>query len=225
MTKLAPKQFAIGCYLALVTPLLVSAVVLSLSASPAASQTTARSAPDALTSDDEFSRKLGDLKSTATDLNKKIEERLKSLGRATDVSKARKEIEELRAEVSTLLAGVADNSDLSKVGSETLSRFRDKLKALETETRFKPEERTYLIERWRELVAAAQRATDELGRARKQLVDLLRLLQINEDFINELVQIRDAKKALEIIQQLTTDIHGAHDNLKALIGGIKPPGV
>jgi len=69
-----------------------------------------------------------------------------------------------------------------------------------------------------------ERANDELSEARKEFADLLRTLQANEDFVDELVQIRQAQKALEVIQRLTQDIRQANDQLKRLIGGIKPPG-
>ena len=69
-----------------------------------------------------------------------------------------------------------------------------------------------------------ERATEELASARKELTELLRMLQANEDFIDELVQIRQAQKALEVIHRLTQDIREANDQLKKLIGGIKPPG-
>ena len=52
----------------------------------------------------------------------------------------------------------------------------------------------------------------------------MRVLQANEDFIDELVQIRQAQKALDVIRRLTQDIREASDQLKKLIGGIKPPG-
>jgi hypothetical protein len=53
---------------------------------------------------------------------------------------------------------------------------------------------------------------------------LLQTLQSNEDFISELVQIRQAQKALDVIRQLTRDIRDASSQLNKLIGGIKPPG-
>ena len=53
---------------------------------------------------------------------------------------------------------------------------------------------------------------------------MLRTLQANEDFIDELVQIRQAQKVIDVIHQLTRDIRGASDQLQRLIGGIKPPG-
>ena len=69
-----------------------------------------------------------------------------------------------------------------------------------------------------------ERASEELGTARREFAELLRTLQSNEDFIDELVQIRQAQKALEVIRRLTQDIREASDQLKKLIGGIKPPG-
>ena len=108
--------------------------------------------------------------------------------------------------------------------SAALAHAREKLRTLEQDTRFRPEERQFLIEQWRRLRVETERATEELAAARKEFADLLRTLQANEDFVDELVQIRQAQKALEVIQRLTQDIREANDQLKRLIGGIKPPG-
>jgi Mg2+ and Co2+ transporter CorA len=199
------------------------AAALLLLASLAA-PTLAQSEQDAPAATDEFSRQLDEFKKTITDLSQKIDEGAKSIDGMTEVDKARKEIVAMRAAVGTLLASVADNGTVAQLGTKALNRTREKLRSLEQESRFKPEERQYLIERWRELNQATERATEELGEARKQLVEILRTLQSNEDFIDELVELRESKKALEIIRQLTTNIRGASDKLKTLIGGIKPPG-
>ena len=45
----------------------------------------------------------------------------------------------------------------------------------------------------------------------------------DEDFVDELMQIRRATEALDVIRNLTRDIRDASDKLKTLIGGIKPP--
>ncbi len=179
---------------------------------------------DAQAAGDEFSRQLDEFKKTITDLSKKIDDSAQTIDRMTEVDKARKEIVEMRAAVGTLLASVADNGVVAQLGTKALNRTREKLRTLEQDSRFKPEERAFLIERWRELNQATERATEELGEARKQLVDLLRTLQSNEDFIDELIELRESKKALEIIRQLTSNIRGASDKLKTLIGGIKAPG-
>jgi len=179
---------------------------------------------DAITPVEEFSRQLEQFKNSIPQLNKRIEESTSSVDRWTNVDRARKEIEDLRALVGTALGAVSDNGAVSQLGTRALAHARDKLRMLEQDTRFRPEERQYLTEQWRRLRAETERATEELSAARKEFADLLRTLQANEDFIDELIQIRQAQKALEVIQRLTHDIREASDQLKRLIGGIKPPG-
>jgi DNA repair exonuclease SbcCD ATPase subunit len=201
--------------------LLLLAAVLAM---PAAAVAQAPSAPDALTPVEEFSKQLDAFKKSIPDLNKRIEDSAASVDRWSDVNKARKEIEELRAIVGKALGAVSDNGPVSQLGAQALGHARAKLRALEQDTRFKPEERQFLLDQWRRLREETERATEELGTARKEFADLLRVLQSNEDFIDELMQIRQAQKALEVIQRLTKDIREASDQLKRLIGGIKPPG-
>jgi DNA repair exonuclease SbcCD ATPase subunit len=185
-------------------------------------------ATDAITPVEDFSRELDKLKKSFDDLGKKIDGSAKmidglSAEGASDVDKAKKEIEDLRAAVGSLLAVVADGGTLDKLGDTALSRARDKLKELERDNRFKQEEKDFLIEQWRRLRDDTERATQELGSARSRFAELLRMLQANEDFIDELVQIRQAQKVIDVIHQLTREIRGTSDQLQRLISGIKPP--
>ena len=125
---------------------------------------------------------------------------------------------------SALLGAVSDNGPVSQLGVKALNHVRDKLKALGQETRFKQEERQFLIDQWRRLQDQTEGATKELDDARAQFAGLLETLQQNEDFIGELIEIRQAEKALEVIRSLTRDIRDASNQLNKLIGGIKPPG-
>jgi chromosome segregation ATPase len=207
---------------------LVAALVFAIM-SPVAAQTqnqpqAENQTPDAITPVEEFSRQLEAFKKTIPDLNKRIEDSTTSVDRWTDISSARKEIEELRAIVGSALGSVSDNGAVSQLGQKALTHARDKLRALEQDTRFRPEERQFLVDQWRRLRIETERATDELGNARKEMAELLRTLQTNEDFIEELVQIRQAQKALDVIRRLTQEIREANDQLKRLIGGIRPPG-
>ena len=189
----------------------------------------AYAAPDAIAPVEDFSRELDKLKKSFGDLGKKIDGSARmidglSVEGLSDVDKAKKEIEDLRAGVGSLLAVVADNGTLEKLGDKALSRARDKLKELEQDNRFKQEEKNFLIEQWRRLRDDTERATQELGSARSRFAELLRTLQANEDFIDELVQIRQAQKVIDVIHQLTREIRGTSDQLQRLISGIKPPG-
>jgi DNA repair exonuclease SbcCD ATPase subunit len=204
----------------------VTAVLLAVTtmAAPAPALAQSGAPSKALTADDEFSRQLDELKQTFTELSKKFEESAKSIDRLDSADAARKEIEELRDHVGRLLGALADNGAVWSLGAKALSRAEEKLKSLEQETRYRPEDRQFLIERWRELRTATEGAIRELEGARKEFAELLRKLQTSEDFIDELLQIQEHQRALAVIHQLTDGIRDASDKLKKLLGTLKAPG-
>ncbi len=173
---------------------------------------------------DQFSQQLEDFQKSVPDLTKKIQDGASVIDSETDIDKARAEIDSLRQDVSTLLAAVSDNGPIAQLGAKALSHIHDKLRVLAQDGRFKPEERQYLVDQWQRLQAQTESATKELQDARGQFAGLLQTLQSNEDFIGELVEIRQAEKALDVIRGLTQDIRNASSQLNKLIGGIKPPG-
>jgi DNA repair exonuclease SbcCD ATPase subunit len=205
--------------------LILLCVVTAAGITSAAAEPEQATASEPRTADDEFSKQLSDLKRTFADLSKKFEASAQTIDRLSSAEDARKEMEELRDYVSKLLGAVADNGTVWTLGSKALKHAEDKLKSLELETRFKPEDRQFLIERWRELKTATEAAIKELDGARKDFAELLRKLQTNEDFIDELLQIREHKRALEVIHALSDGIRDASDKLKKLLGSIKTPGV
>jgi DNA repair exonuclease SbcCD ATPase subunit len=208
----------VSARLSFVAALVAAALVLSWSfvrAEEAANETSPV---------DEFSKQLELFQKSVPDLNKKIQDSATAIDATTDVAKARTEIDQLRAEVSTLLAAVADNGPVSQLGVKALDHIHQKLKELSTDTRYKPEERDYLIQQWQQLETQTEAADKELDDARAQFVSLLQTLQQNEDFIGELLEIRQAERALEVIRSLSHDIRDASNQLNKLIGGIKPPG-
>jgi hypothetical protein len=199
----------------------VLASLLMLLSPPALAQSGGPS--DSAAVEDEFSRQLGELKKTFGDIGKQIEDTTKTLDTLKAPEKARKGLEDLREHVSKLLGAVADNGDVSRLGISTLNHANEKLKALERDTRFKPEQKQILLAGWRDLKVATERAIAELDSARRDFADLLRTLQTSEDYIDELLQIRQHEKALEVIQQLTEHIRQASKKLNELLGA-KPPG-
>jgi DNA repair exonuclease SbcCD ATPase subunit len=174
---------------------------------------------------DEFSKQLEDFQKSVPDLNKAIQDSASAIDGVTDIDKARVEIDQLRQEISTLLAAVSDNGPVSQLGVKALDHVHAKLKLLSQETRFKPEERQFLIDQWQQIAAQTETANKELGDARAQFAGLLQTLQSNEDFIDELVEIRQAQKAIDVMRSLTKNIRDASSQLNKLIGAIKPPGV
>jgi DNA repair exonuclease SbcCD ATPase subunit len=200
------------------------AAMLALSANVALAQDTSTESSSAASPVDEFSKQLEQFQKSVPDLNKKIQDGAATIDGTTDVAKARADIDALRDEVSALLGAVADNGPMSQLGAKALDHIHAKLKQLSQEQRFKPEERQYLIQQWQQLESQTEAADKDLDAARAQFVTLLQTLQQNEDFIGELLEIRQAEKALEVIRGLTQNIRDASSQLNKLIGSIKPPG-
>jgi DNA repair exonuclease SbcCD ATPase subunit len=150
---------------------LLSSEAFSLLARPPRSR---RPKPQLRTVDEEFSKQLSELKRTFADLSKKFDESAQTIDRLNSAEAARKEIEELREHVGRLLGAVADNGAVWSLGTKALRRADEKLKALETETHYKEEDRQFLMARWRELKAATEDAIKELEGARKEFAELLR---------------------------------------------------
>lgn len=190
-------------------------------AEPAAGGASVNAVPSPV---EEFSRQLEAFQKSVPDLNKSIQDSAGAIDAVTDVEKARTEIDKLRDTVSGLLAAVSDNGPVSRLGAKALEHVRSKIKALSQEQRYKPEERQFLLDQWRKLESETESAGKELDDARAQFAGLLQVLQQNEDFIGELIEIRQAEKALEVIRSMTRDIRDASTQLNRLIGGIKPPG-
>jgi DNA repair exonuclease SbcCD ATPase subunit len=208
----------VSCSRAAAVALCVAMLTFSSAPSRAADDNTAPSPVE------EFSQQLEAFQKSVPDLNRSIQESASTIDRMSDVEKARSEIDKLRETVSTLLSAVSDNGPVSQLGVKALNHVHDKLRALAQESRFKPEERQFLIDQWRRLQDQTESATKELDDARAQFATLLQTLQQNEDFIGELLEIRQAEKALEVIRNLTRDIRDASTQLNKLIGGIRPPG-
>jgi hypothetical protein len=202
---------------------LTAAAFLALSAAPASAQPAPAEPKAAVTADDEFSRQLGELKKSFADIGKRIDDSAQSIDKMKNPEEGRKSIEELREHVGKLLGAVADNGEVSRLGAAALARADDKLKGLMADNRFKADEKQFLIDKWKELRASTESAIRELDGARKDFSELLRTLQTNEDYIDELMQIREHEKALTVIHQLTDGIRDASVKLRKLLGAIKAP--
>ena len=199
-------------------------VTATLSIPVARAQSGPSADADAFAPVEEYARKVEEFTKHAPNLQKKIEDGTKAIDALNDAAKARVELEQLRGAVAELLGRVSDNGDLSRLGAKALDNARNKLKALEQDTRFKPEEREFLTGQWRELIRQTVRAAEDLDKARQEFAELVRTLQTREDFIDELLQIKRAAEAIKVMRQLTSDLRDASEKLKTLIGGIKPPG-
>lgn len=181
------------------------------------------SSSDALSPVEDFSRQLDQLKKSFVELNKRIEESAKTIDRETDPQASRREIEELRGLVGSLLGAVADNGDVAQLGAKALEHARAKQKGLAADTRFTPEQRAFLLSQWDRIARETETATAELDSARSRFAKVLRTLQTNDDYIAELMEIRQGEEALKVVRDLAKQIHEASDMLNSFINTITPP--
>jgi hypothetical protein len=198
--------------------------VLLVAIPPGPALAQAADKPDAVTPVEEFSRQLDELKRTFADLNKRIEESAKAIDSETDPVASRQELAELRALVSSLLGAVADNGAVAQLGAKALEHARAKQKALAAETRFTPEQRAFLLGQWERLARETEAATQELDQARTHFAQELRTLQTSDDYVGELMEIRQGQEALKVVRDLAKQIHEASDLLNNFVNTITSPG-
>ncbi len=199
------------------------ALLLMISVPPRPGLAQAAQQPDAVAPVEEFSRQLDELKKSFTELNKRIEESAKTIDRSTDPQASRQEIAELRELVGSLLGAVADNGEVAQLGAKALEHARAKQKGLAADTRFTPEQRAFLLKQWDRIARETEAATAELDSARTRFAKVLRTLQTNDDYIAELMEIRQGEEALKVVRDLAKQIHEASDMLNNFINTITPP--
>jgi DNA repair exonuclease SbcCD ATPase subunit len=213
-------------------PLFALVAVLALTPRPGLAQSPSSSGPpdsntsgpaDAVSPVEDFSRQLDELKKTFTDLNQRIDESAKLIDGETDPGAARKEIAELRALVSSLLGAVADNGAVAQLGAKALEHARAKQKALAADTRYTAEQRAFLLSQWERLARETEAATRELDDARARFAQELRMLQTNDDYVGELMELRQGQEALRVVRDLAKQIHDASDILNNFINTVTPP--
>lgn len=200
------------------------AAILLMVALPALFTTAAAQSSgtaDAVAPVEQFSRELDNLKRTFGDLNRRIEDSAKSIDRLQSGEASRKEIEQLREVVGKLLGEVADDGTVSQLGAKALAHARAKLKSLHQETRFTPQQSQFLVQAWTKLEAEIAQAAGELEDARTRFSGLLRNLQTTDDYVGELIEIRQSNEALKVIKGLAKEINDAANLLNNFIKSIK----
>jgi chromosome segregation ATPase len=166
---------------------------------------------------DAFVKEYGAFKDSLTALPKKIEETSSQVDSAANPAAAHQQIDALRAIVSEMLALVADNGKVASLGRTAVNHAHRKLAELQQDTRFSKAQRDQLVAEWQRVSRETDAAVADLEVARKELSELLRLLQSNEDFLAELEELNQASKTVEAIRTLTLSLRDISARLKDLI--------
>jgi Tat protein secretion system quality control protein TatD with DNase activity len=171
----------------------------------------------------EFAKQYKELKESISGLPKKIEETGRTVEQNTNASTTKAQIDTLRAIVSTILGQVADNGPVSKMGQAALDFARAKLKEAQESTQFSKEQREFLIAQWKATAETTAVAVRDLEQARKELAELLRVLQSNQDFLQELEMLSNAAQTIDVLRALTRDMREISRNLQNIIQRMAVP--
>lgn len=172
---------------------------------------------------DQFAKEYKKLKDSLAGLPKEIDESGKKIQTNTNPVSAKTQLYELRRIVSTVLAQVADNGPVSKMGDAAVNFANSKLKEMESDTHFTQEQRNFLITQWKAAAETTTNAVKDLNAARKELAGLLRVLQSNEDFLQELENLNNAAQTVTVLQNLTRDMQEISNHLKNIINRMSVP--
>ena len=165
---------------------------------------------------DDFATQYKQFKDTLTTLPKKIEDTSRLVEGNSSGAGAHQQLDALRAIVSEALTQVADNGPVAKLGQTALNYTRRKLTDFQQDTHFTKEQREYLVKEWSATSRLTLAAVEELEAARKELTDLLKVLQSNEDFMGELEALNNAAKTVEVIRDLTIGLREISGRLKVI---------
>lgn len=172
---------------------------------------------------DDFNKQLEIVKKGFGALAGKIEQGTKNIEQLTAADAARQQIAEMQGLIADTLGAVSDNGDVARLGQKTLDFARAKQRQFETDPKFTPEERQFLLNEWRRIGADTERAVADLANARQEFSQLLRNVQTRGDYIEELQALNNAQKMLEVIKLLAGEIRSASGAMKAFIHSVTPP--
>jgi chromosome segregation ATPase len=199
-------------------------LLIALSTGPVLAQAESKSA-EAVAQTDEFNRQRGDLLNRLKDLKSKIDNAGIAMNQKADAPEvARQAIEDMRAVVSPLLAAVADNSDIAKLGAKALKNATDRKAALERNPHFTPEERQKLVDAWAKRIKTTADEMAELDKARAKFLKLMTALQDKEELIGEWAAIRAQDEVIAAIRQLTQTLNETSADVSNFIAGLESPG-
>jgi hypothetical protein len=199
--------------------------LLSTASLPALAQADPKSSAEVSGQVEELAKQRADLVTRLKGLKGKIDSAgsiVSKKANAADV--ARETIEELRSVVSPLLAAVADNGEISRLGVTALKNATDRRTAIERDLRFTPEERQRLVSAWEVRIKATAEANAELEKARAKFLALMYTLQTKEDLIGEWAAVAAQDEVITAIRDLTTALNETSVDVKNFIALLEGAG-
>lgn len=163
---------------------------------------------------EEFSRRFAALRNPLAALKEGVDDGI-TMSQRMRPEKALEVVQALLRKASQFLALVADNSEISKFGSEALQQAQQQKEKLRNDVRFKLEERQSLVAAWEARIKVTQRKIDQIEKMRTRALNITTVLQSRESIVDEWIALKQTEVESPV---LTNDLVQAFANLDDLLG-------
>jgi hypothetical protein len=203
--------------------LLLTASSMALSQSPGQTPAPTATVPGQAVITEDSINDFAELNQNLATLQEKLA-KVKSLEKiSNDPSVPESQRAAFRAAVTSLLVSFSDGGEVQQLGQWAVAYVHDKLAEVQQDTHFTPTMKDGLISSWRRLAVQTDAAITSLETTRKDLADKLKLLQQKEDFVNQMSELRQARKMLDAIGDVADQRQAVSERIRDLLAGKATP--
>jgi DNA repair exonuclease SbcCD ATPase subunit len=180
---------------------------------------SAEAKPGADPDRDQLKSKISKLKQTLDDLQTKVQDASKSTNELADPKTAQKTVAELQTKISEALSQTADNGDVALLAKKVLETEQGWLAGVKIHG-FTAERQALLENSYNAIIADTVTTSNGLTEIRHELTDILKKMQGEQDYLEELARIDQSKEMLAVLKNLLSDLRATTDKIKVLIDGV-----
>jgi hypothetical protein len=200
--------------------LLLSASGMALSQSPPPPPAAGPAQP--VISDDSIDD-FADLNRNLTSLQEKLQKAKSLVTVSKDSTVPESQRNAFRVTVAALLTAFADGGEVAQLGQQALDFVHQRTAAAQQENNLPAAQKDAIVTRWRRIAAQTEGAVATLEATRKDLSEKLRLLESKQDFVDQMVALRQARRVLDAVGDLADQRQAVSERVKDLLAGKSTP--
>lgn len=205
-----------------IRPVPIALALALLFAASAASARADTKPPDTRAATQQLGNSAAELKKQVEDLDKTIADDTQKLKELSSQSAAQKAIGELQGKIGSLLAKLADNGELKRLADKILAEDRDQLEQIKRRT-YDPALRRRNEEALQKTIDDTEVLVRGIAEMRQELTKQLKVIQNNQDFIEDSIRVGQAAQMAEVLRDLLAKMRSSSDRLKRIMSAV--PGV
>lgn len=164
----------------------------------------------------EFTANMAAVKATLDDFNERVTEYNEAIGEiaAFDVRSAKRQVEEIRRSIQTLVDQIGDDSELARSQID-LARWIDRNRRLVRADPLLSEDRkAYLLQEWERRALSISVASREIDEIRTELRGQLISVMGDETYLSQLILLEKADEAAVLVREFLDQVKTFADVLQ-----------